>query len=152
MFELAREEQTNIIIWPVGIIQGKATIDVFEWLVAVERGGKIGFGPKEYDWLGCVYGKEREMASRIATCAWPSLYSSRPSMIKQFFLTSNNLSWHNLKRFDKESIDLGLKIFFWKMAGSRSIASSIQDRVWGMDNTNWYDRGCDETIFSISGR
>ena len=53
MFELVREEETDIIVWLVGIIQGKATVDGFDGLVAIERDDNIHFRPtdnKKYDW------------------------------------------------------------------------------------------------------
>jgi hypothetical protein len=36
MFKLVREEVTNIVIWLVDIIQGKVTMDGFEWYIATE--------------------------------------------------------------------------------------------------------------------
>lgn len=42
LFKLIRKE-TNVVIWMASIIQGKATMDRFEWLAAVERSDKIKF-------------------------------------------------------------------------------------------------------------
>jgi hypothetical protein len=43
VFKLVREESTNIIIWAVGIIQGKTTMDGSERLFTVERSDEIYF-------------------------------------------------------------------------------------------------------------
>jgi len=42
--------------------------------------------------------KEREMASRMATCAWLSLHSSRPSKIISFCEEMDGADWKGLIR------------------------------------------------------
>ena len=52
MFEFVRKEETNVVIWVVRIIQCKAAMDGFEWLLAIERTDKDYFGTandKKYD-------------------------------------------------------------------------------------------------------
>ena len=51
--EPVREEEANIVVWLIGIIQGKSTMDGFDRLVTVERGDKIYFrttNNEEFDW------------------------------------------------------------------------------------------------------
>jgi hypothetical protein len=53
MFKFVREEEANILVWLVGIIQGKTTMDCFERLIAVKESDNIYFEPtddKKYDW------------------------------------------------------------------------------------------------------